>query len=73
VSPHSVGDRVAATSSGSWSSTSPTTTAIGPTGRLVNWHRSTRNLPPPISDPEAARLQRSDAAFGLIHEYRLAA
>jgi transposase InsO family protein len=30
-------------------------------------------LPPPISDPQPARLQRSDSAFGLIHEYRLAA
>ena len=30
-------------------------------------------LPPPISDPGPARLQRSDAAFGLIHEYRLSA
>jgi hypothetical protein len=29
--------------------------------------------PPPISDPKPAQLQRSDAAFGLIHEYRLAA
>jgi transposase InsO family protein len=29
--------------------------------------------PPPISDPKPARLQRCDAAFGLIHEYRLAA
>ena len=30
-------------------------------------------LPRPISVPELAQLQRRDAAFGLIHEYRLAA
>ena len=29
--------------------------------------------PPPISDPEPAQLRRSDAVFGLIHEYRLVA
>jgi len=29
--------------------------------------------PPPLSDPEPAQLRRRDAAFGLIHEYRLAA
>ena len=29
--------------------------------------------PPPIIDPEPAKLRRRDAAFGLIHEYRLVA
>jgi len=48
-----------------------------------NEHRPHRGLdqlapldvepPPPFSDPEPAQLERSDAAFGLIHEYRLAA
>ena len=48
-----------------------------------NEHRPHRGLdqvaslnvepPPPISDPELAQLQRRNAAFGLIHEYRLAA
>jgi putative transposase len=48
-----------------------------------NEHRPHRGLdqlapltlvpPPPISDPEPAQLQRSDAVFGPIHEYRLAA
>jgi len=28
---------------------------------------------PPISDPEPRNLRRRDAAFGLIHEYRLVA
>jgi len=30
-------------------------------------------LPLPISDPESQNLRRSDAVFGLIHEYRLSA
>jgi len=48
-----------------------------------NHHRSHRALrqqapftmvsPPPIDDPEPAKLRRNDAVFGLIHEYRLAA
>jgi hypothetical protein len=29
--------------------------------------------PPPISDPGPQDLRRRDAAFGLIHEYRLVA
>jgi transposase InsO family protein len=29
--------------------------------------------PPPISDPEPRNLRRSDAVFGLTHEYRLVA
>jgi hypothetical protein len=29
--------------------------------------------PPHLSDPEPRNLRRRDAAFGLIHEYRLAA
>jgi transposase InsO family protein len=48
-----------------------------------NEHRPHRGLnqlaplnvepPPPIRDPEPSQLQRRDAAFGLIHEYRLVA
>jgi hypothetical protein len=33
----------------------------------------TANTPPPASDPVPAQLQRSDAVFGLINEYRLVA
>jgi putative transposase len=48
-----------------------------------NEHRPHRSLgqlapltmgsPTPIDDPKPAELRRRDAAFGLIHEYRLAA
>jgi len=48
-----------------------------------NGHRPHRGLgqlapldvepPPPLSDPEPAELRRSDAVFGLIHQYRLVA
>jgi transposase InsO family protein len=33
----------------------------------------TMDSPTPIDDPQPAELRRRDAAFGLIHEYRLAA
>lgn len=33
----------------------------------------TMDSPPPIDDREPADSRRSDAAFGLIHEYRLVA
>jgi transposase InsO family protein len=33
----------------------------------------TAEPPPPISDPEPSKVHRSDAVFGLIHEYRLVA
>ncbi len=33
----------------------------------------TMDPPPRIDDPEPAELRRTDAAFGLIHEYRLVA
>jgi transposase InsO family protein len=33
----------------------------------------TMDSPPPIDDPEPAQIHRRDAAFGLIHEYRLVA
>ena len=48
-----------------------------------NYHRPHRSLgqlaplsmdsPPPIDDPKPPDLRRSDAVFGLIHEYRLVA
>jgi len=48
-----------------------------------NQHRPHRGLgqlapptvdpPPPIDDPEPRNLRRSDAVFGLTHEYRLVA
>ena len=33
----------------------------------------TMESPSPIDDPKPAELHRSDAVFGLIHEYRLVA
>jgi hypothetical protein len=33
----------------------------------------TMDSPTPTDDPQPAELRRRDAAFGLIHEYRLAA
>jgi len=43
----------------------------------IGWRGSMQQChvepPPPISDPEPLELRRTDAVFGLIHEYRLVA